>query len=61
MSGAGMAMKRIKWYCMQLLPLTYKTKYHSNGQAYFDVWQMWFGRVFNHTSVPITEEVYQSL
>ena len=53
--------ERIKWYFKQLLPLTYKTKYRSDGQAYFDIWQMWLGIVFNHTSVPISEDVYKSL
>jgi len=35
------------WYLKQLLPLRYETTYGENGNRYFEIWRMWFGRCFN--------------
>ena len=41
------------WRIRQLLPLKYATDYTTAGEngdefANFDVWRMWFGKVFAH-------------
>ena len=47
-------MRKLEWYLRQLLPLTYRSHYRtSDGTKQFDVWNMWFGRVFNHESYTI--------
>ena len=40
-------MNKIKWCIKQLLPLTYRSKYKSDGKDYFCVWNMWFGKSYN--------------
>ena len=41
--------KKLNWYIRQLLPLTYRSHYRdSDNQYHFSVWNMWFGKVFNH-------------
>jgi hypothetical protein len=38
---------RSRWAVRQLWPLTYRTRYRTtDGQEWFEVWRMWFGRVF---------------
>lgn len=49
---AARKSKRI-WRLRQLLPLQYATHYTTGGEnanefANFDVWRMWFGKVFAH-------------
>lgn len=40
---------QLGWLIRQLLPLVYVSEYgDSSGGRYVSVWQMWFGRVFNH-------------
>lgn len=36
----------MKWYIMQLFPLTYRTRYEEDGQLHFTVWKMWMGRSY---------------
>lgn len=50
-------MNKIIWAIKQLLPLTYRTTYGENGKRYFCVWQMWFGRCFNITTVETVQTV----
>lgn len=41
------AVRRGRWAALQLLPLTYRSRYHTlDGSEWFVVWRMWFGRVF---------------
>lgn len=49
-------MSKLIWTIKQLLPLTYWTKYKTNdGKSHFSVWNMWFGKVFNHTDIIVGE------
>ena len=42
------------WYLKQLLPFTYRSKYGTaDGKKHFSVWNMWFGKVFNHEDVVV--------
>lgn len=45
------------WYLKQLLPLTYRSEYEEGGKKIFSVWNMWFGKVFNHDKFYITGKV----
>ena len=58
--------RRGRWMLRQLVPLTYRTRYHTvagwddNGETilgpeWFVVWRMWFGRVFDCDRVQIGE------
>jgi len=45
------------WHLRQLLPLTYRTHYtDAGGQKHFQVWRMWFGRVFDNEDVIVDTE-----
>ena len=48
-------INRVKWAVKQILPLTYRSHYKMDGEKYFSVWRMWFGRVFDHESFKIGE------
>ena len=51
-------MSKTAWALKQLLPFTYRTKYGENGKQYFCVWQMWFGKCFNATTVEIVRQTF---
>ena len=41
-------MGKLKWYLCQILPLSYRSKYHTDdGKKHFCVWNMWMGRCFD--------------
>ncbi len=40
-------INKIIWMLKQLLPLTYRSHYESDGKKHFVVWNMWLGRCFN--------------
>ena len=43
-------MKKISFLVKQILPLTYVSKYRSDGKKYLTVWKQWFGKLYNvHT------------
>jgi hypothetical protein len=44
---------KVEWYLRQLLPLTYRTTYQTEGKKYFVVWKMWFGRSYNVDSFEV--------
>lgn len=46
-------LRRIRWAARQLLPLTYRSHYHADGQQHFTVWRMWLGRVFDIDDVVV--------
>lgn len=48
-------MKRIVWLLRQLLPLTYRSHFHIEGQHYFAVWRMWLGRTFDMEYLQIAQ------
>jgi len=48
-------MSKIKWALKQLLPLTYRSSYQINGEPWFSVWVMWFGKVYKHDSFQIVK------
>jgi hypothetical protein len=61
------ASRRGRWAVRQLLPLAYRTRYHTfsgwtdEGEEIFDrqwfvVWRMWFGRCFSVERVEIANE-----
>lgn len=53
-------MDKFKWLAKQLLPLIYKTYYIEDDRYYFCVWRMWLGKVYNDTTVEITQEAYKN-
>lgn len=45
----------LAWYVKQLLPLTYRSNYRDEkGNQYFEVWKMWFGKVYDAEAYDIT-------
>jgi hypothetical protein len=48
---------KARWLVRQLLPLTYRTRYHTaDAQTeWFVVWRMWFGRVFAEDRVAVRQ------
>ena len=51
---------KIFWYLKQLFPLTYRSFYKQGGKQYFDVWKMWFGKVYKYDSVVVNKIVKKS-
>ena len=43
----------MKWYLEQLIPLTYRSHYKSDGKSFFCVWKMWLGKCFNIEEVEV--------
>lgn len=49
---------KIIWYIKQLLPLTYRTEYKTeDGQRWYTVWNMWFGKSFNQDLIKLESDI----
>lgn len=44
---------KILWCLKQLLPLTYRTLYASEGRIIYHTWKMWFGRCYSQEWVTV--------
>lgn len=40
-------MKKILFYCKQLFPCTYHSKYRVQAGSELAIWTQWFGKAFN--------------
>lgn len=47
----------MKWYFLQLFPLTYRSEYRDEfGNRMFTVWKMWFGWSYNIDTYYVREK-----
>ena len=49
-------MKKIKYLIKQLFPLTYRSRYMSDGKQLYSVWCQWFGLVWDKQTFEVDKK-----